>query len=559
MGADILLVTINAKWIHPSPALRLLKANLGPLEERCEIMEFTLRQPLREKTEPILAARPLILGFSVSIWNHTATLELLKELKKEFIRECSHRDTGFTEDTEGKEKFLSSSVFTSCSPCLREKKKGNLKPYIVLGGPEVSHLSEDAEIFRYADTCIRGEGEEAFRELCEKLLLNDSKAGGFTDDIPAFISGGNVNVNTVKSGYRLYTDEDINRKLIYAEASRGCPFACDFCLSAVSPGVREFPLEPFFEEMTDLIRRGAKTVKFLDRSFNTNIERVKSIMEFFLEKINERMNPKRMQPLTVHFEMVPFRFPQELKEIIARFPPGSLRLEIGIQTLNPEISARIGRPSDPERELENLCFLRQKTFAIIHADLIAGLPGEDFVSFGRGFDMLWEALSSESSISNFETSGDNLHLKNSATNQHEPTRTIESYQSTGSYGLCGLWLKKIGISSEDRRVEIQPGILKLLPGAPMKRHSAAFGMRYNPAPPYEVIETAAIPAGDLGRIKNFARFWEIIVNRGLAHPGPSPVFDRFMALSDSLSARFGRNWGINKAELAAAVRELYYS
>ena len=453
MHADILLATINAKWIHPSQALRLLKANLGSLEERCEIMEFALRQPLREKTDPLLAARPRIIGFSVSIWNHTATLELLKEMRQHW-EEDDH-------------------------------------PFIVLGGPEVSYLPEDAEIFRYVDYCIRGEGETAFRELCEFVI---NSAGNIPEPQIFHIA----NLNTIKSSYRLYTDEDLQKKLTYVEASRGCPYACEFCLSANSGQVREFPLEPFLAEMDELVRRGARTFKFLDRSFNINIERARRIMEFFLEKIKE-------QTFVVHFEMVPSRFPPELMDNIARFPPGTLRLEIGIQTLNREISARIGRPLDPERELETLRLLRQNSNAIIHADLIAGLPGEDIVSFGRGFDLMWEAL---------------------------------------SLPLAGA------------KAEIQLGILKLLPGAPIARHTDSFGMRYNPSPPYEVVETAAIPTRDLDRIKNFVRFWELIVNRGLMAPGCSPVFNRFMALSDLLLARFGRNWGIDKDKLIVALHEI---
>jgi len=457
---DILLVTINAKWIHPSLALRLLKANLGDLENRCDIVEFALRQPLSEKIEPILAASPRILGLSVSIWNHLATLELLKKLQEAW------------------------AVVQ--------------KPVVVLGGPEVSYLPRESEIFQYADYCIRGEGETAFRELCGKILKENDVI--FNNEFHT------VNVTEINSGYRLYTDEDLSKKLVYVEASRGCPFGCEFCLSAAGAvidggnSVREFPLEPFLSEMEDLICRGAKTFKFLDRSFNLNIERCKKIMEFFLCNINEQIKQNK-KPLVVHFEMVPSRFPPELVNILARFPPDTLRLEIGIQTLNPEVSASIGRQSNPEQELETLKLLVEKTHAIIHADLIAGLPGEGMDSFGKGFDALWAAL---------EMGGN--------------------------------------------RIEIQLGILKFLPGAPISRHIKAFGMRFNPLPPYELIETSDIPAYSLDRIKNFARFWEIIVNRGLLDIGPSPVFDRFLMLSDSLLARFGRNWGIDKNELLTTIR-----
>ena len=135
----ILLVAINAKWIHPSLALRLLKANLGDLEKDCEIFEFALRQPLKEKIEPIITARPRLLGISVSIWNHLATLELLKALGEKW-------EAG---------------------------QEAAQKPVVVLGGPEASWLGKDAEIFRYADYVIRGEGEDCFRALCKMVFSGD--------------------------------------------------------------------------------------------------------------------------------------------------------------------------------------------------------------------------------------------------------------------------------------------------------------------------------------------------------------------------------------------------
>jgi hypothetical protein len=481
---NIILSTINAKWIHPSLALRLLKANLGSLEDSCEIIEFNLRQPLVEIIGALASAGSRILGISVSIWNNTATVRLLEELYK---------------------------VWSSAGK----------RPVVVLGGPEVSHLPSDAEIFRYADYVIRGEGENAFRELCENILTNRLHNGQSSSVMPApqFTNAENADVSKIKSGYHLYTDEDAAKKLIYVESSRGCPFNCEFCLSAVKEhggALREFPLEPFLAEMDSLIRRGVRTFKFLDRTFNINIKRTLRIMEFFLEKIEERN--ERQDSLVVHFEMVPSLFPAELREMLTRFQQGTLRLEIGIQTLNGETASRIkrsggGQSFSPEEELETLRFLRQQTSAIIHADLIAGLPGEDLASFGKGFDNLWLALSDE---------------------EKPPAATMEL------------------------RAEIQLGILKLLPGAPIQRHNNAFRMRYNPAPPYEVLETSVMSEDDLKRIKNFARFWEIIVNRSLSSDyinnlSGKPVFKKFMALSDLLYARFGRNWGIDKNELLEAI------
>ncbi|MDR1654651.1 MAG: B12-binding domain-containing radical SAM protein, partial [Treponema sp.] len=436
----IVLASINAKWIHPSLALRLLKANLGELEERCGILEFALRQPPEEQLEAILAAQPRILGLSVSIWNHRATLELLKALEAA---------SGANPDSSA-------------------------LPLVVLGGPEASFLPENAEIFRHADYVIQGEGERAFPVLCGGILAGKKPAEKFIHAEPVDITSP-----LFDPAYRLYTDEDLKHKLCYVESSRGCPFGCRFCLSpAESRGkVREFPLEPFLANMESLLRRGVKTFKFLDRSFNVNITRAVSIIEFFLTHTDEFSE--------IHFEMTPSLFPRELVEALSRFPPGKLRLEIGIQTLNSNTAAIINRAGNTEEGPACLRMLREKTGALIHADLIAALPGEDFSSFAAGFDRLWLAL------------------------------------TAGSLPAAGF--------------EIQPGILKLLPGSSLARVETQAGMRFRAEAPYEAVSTAALPEIELDAIKNFARFWELIINRKpfpdlapLLFPPGKPVFYPFM-------------------------------
>lgn len=466
---DILLCAINAKWVHPSLALRLLKANLGPLEDRAEILEFALRQPAEDKVEAILAARPRVLALSVSIWNHVQTLELLRELSAHWGAAGS----------------------------------GVPRPAVVLGGPEASYLPDGAPLLAACDWLVRGEGEHAFRGLCEALL--EGRALGPSAAAPRVYRAAAgcmvaealpVDPASIDPGYRLYTEEDLERKLTYVEASRGCPFGCEFCLSSLDRRVRWFPEDAFLANMEALAARGARAFKFLDRSFNLDEARAGRIMDFFLE---------RARPgLYVHFEMVPTRFPPALRERLERFAAGSLRLEVGIQTFDPETARAIGRASDPEKEIEALRFLRERTAAVVHADLIAGLPGESFRSFAAGFDLLWTA----------------------------------------------------------RPGEIQLGVLKRLPGAPLARHDAAFAMEYAAEPPYEVLSTSAMTRADLDRLKNFARFWELVVNRGhfddlvprLVPEGPG-AFDRFLAISDRLLERFGRNWGIDRALLRAALEE----
>jgi hypothetical protein len=301
--------------------------------------------------------------------------------------------------------------------------------------------------------------------------------------------------------------------------------------------------------METLITRGARTFKFLDRTFNFDISRALAIMEYFLKHIEASPPPTlvtRMsgqRPLCVHFEMVPGRFPPELLAVLRRFPPGSLRLEAGIQTLNPHTAALINRPGDSDTALKTLQSLSSETNAIIHADLIAALPGEDYNSFATGFDKLWLALSG------------GVSAKDSA--RASAASAKETLARTSGVTACAA---AAGRAAPAPRVEIQLGILKLLPGAAIARHTTSHGMEYAAEPPYEALSTAALPHADLDRIKNFARFWEILMNRNsfpditaaLFPPGV-PVFQNFMELSDNLLARFGRNWGIDKQELRAAL------
>jgi radical SAM superfamily enzyme YgiQ (UPF0313 family) len=492
-------------------------------------MEFTPRQGPEEQCAALLSAAPRILGLSVSVWNHRQSLEILAALDKAW-------------------------------PARRDRPTGRPpRPVVVLGGPEASFLPPDAEIFNFADFVIRGEGEGVFAELC-RLILEEPEDRGVESGAPKraapeppqcvnavnsvnFIDAEPPDLSGVNTAYRLYTAEDLGNKLIYVEASRGCPFGCDFCQGSADSGLREFPLEPFLKDMELLLERcagtpcringGLRTFKFLDRSFNAKLPRAVRIMDFF-------SSAARRRAFQVHFEMVPSLFPPELKRAAARFPPGSLRLEIGLQTLNPKTAALIRRPGAGlriEEELENLRFLRFQTGAIIHVDLIAGLPGEDLASFAGGFDRLWIALTGgESGEAEFPP----------------PDRP------------------------EEGAFEIQMGILKCLPGTPLRRHDGDYGMVYAPQPPYEVIETAALTKAELDRIKNFARFWELIAGkpwkaasgrapRGggktetaenpaapLLRPG-KPVFRPFMELADGLWGRFGRNWGIDRNVLRAEV------
>jgi radical SAM superfamily enzyme YgiQ (UPF0313 family) len=327
----IVLATLNARYIHAAFGLRYLLANLGELREQATIAEFDINQRPLEIVERLLGLSPTLVGFGVYIWNVAQTTEVVALLKR-------------------------------LRPDIR----------VVLGGPEVSYETEAQEIVRLADHTITGEADLKFAEVCRSLAQGE--------EIPSIIAAELPATANLAQPYEYYTDGDIAHRVLYVEASRGCPFTCEFCLSSLDIPVRSFPLETFLAGLDRLLQRGARQFKFVDRTFNLHLPTARAILQFFLDRWSEG--------LFVHFEMVPDRLPAELREIIARFPRGALQFEIGIQTFDDLTSKNISRRQNLARLEDNIRYLRAHTGVHLHADLIVGLPGEDLASFGRGFDRL---------------------------------------------------------------------------------------------------------------------------------------------------------------------------
>ncbi len=338
--STILLTTLNARYAHSALGLRYLYANLHEYQADTQIVEFTINEQIQTIAEDILKHTPKIIGISVYIWNASQTAELIEILKK------------VSPDT-----------------------------VIVLGGPEAGYLPHRVDFSR-ADYIVSGEGEVVFYELC-KNILNDSRPNDY------FIKAPLPDLKAVILPYRAYSDEDVAHRTIYVEASRGCPFECEFCLSSMDEKVRNFPLDELLEEFEILWARGARSFKFIDRTFNLNMTFANRILDFFLSK---------EPPYFAHFEVIPDHFPDVLKTKISLFPEGSLQLEIGIQTLDPVIAKGINRPLRLEKIFENLQFLENETKAHMHLDLIVGLPGETIEGFGRNLDKLVSLTHSEIQI-----------------------------------------------------------------------------------------------------------------------------------------------------------------
>lgn len=461
----IILCTLNAKYIHASLGLRYLRANMsrhgrpGLSDQTC-MLEFTIaRKPeemameLLEKLGDADQGATQIIGFGVYIWNVLQTTEVIRALKQ---------------------------------------RRPQLK--IVLGGPEVSHETEGQEIVRLADHVITGWGDVSFPKLCVALLDGPKP-------LMKIIPGEQPPLSDIELPYRHFTDADLAHRLLYVEASRGCPFKCEFCLSSLDKTAWAFELQTFLTELHVLYERGARNFKFVDRTFNLKIESSAQILQFFLD----RMTEDGAEGLLVHFEVIPDHLPDRLKSLISQFPPGVLQFEVGIQSFNEKVQKLISRKQDNPQTEANLRWLLTASNAHLHTDLIFGLPGETLDSFAQGFDRL------------------------------------------------------LGIGPQ----EIQLGILKRLKGTPISRHTETHGMAYDPLPPYTVRQTKDLSAETISRFARMAKYWDLVANSGRfkqslplilepVAPAHSPFY-AFLNFSDEVWRITQKTYGLTPEQLVDLV------
>ncbi|MGQ0709183.1 MAG: B12-binding domain-containing radical SAM protein [Rhodoferax sp.] len=459
MTAPIVLATLNARYIHASLGLRYLRANLArhggeDLYQACALREFTLQSPLPEVADALLQALGdapgAILGLGVYIWNVGQTHALLQLLRQ---------------------------------------RRPQLT--VVLGGPEVSHELDTQPIVALADYVITGWGDLSFAHLCRALADGRRPPG-------KVIAGEQPPLEQIALPYGEFSDQDLAQRVVYVEASRGCPFRCEFCLSSLDKSAWSFESDRVLQALDALWQRGARNFKFVDRTFNLKLAHCQRILHYFLQRI-ACVEEGGTLPL-VHFEVIPDHLPAGLQELLAQFPPGSLQLEVGVQSFNPVVQQRIARRQDNARTEAHLRWLVQHTQAHIHADLIFGLPGEDWDSFAQGFDRLWA----------------------------------------------------LGVQ------EIQLGLLKRLRGTPIARHSAEWAMDYDPQPPYSLRSNRLLSSATVQRFGRIAHHWDQVANSGRLRRtvplllGAQP-FAQWCAFSDWMHARDPRPSGITPEQWVDAL------
>ncbi len=394
-----LFVAVNAKYVHTNIAVRYLTRSCETKGIDCGFCEFTINEPRDGIIEKLYMSDCDVYGFSCYIWNVGRVLELCQNLKQ-------------------------------------------LKPKctIILGGPEVSFDAEKLLLENeFIDFVVCGEGElvipELLRNIPDERKIIHGRKSETMEELPF-----------------PYTDEDLEEivkgeKLVYYETSRGCPFSCAYCLSSVDQGVRFLNLDRVKAELKKFVDAGVMTVKFVDRTFNADRCRALEIWKYCLELGGETC---------FHFEIGADLIDKDAIEVLKAAPRGKFQFEIGVQSTNGQTISEISRTMNLDVLERNVKELREKTHVMLHLDLIAGLPYEDFDTFKKSFNQVYNM---------------NPHV-------------------------------------------LQLGFLKLLKGSALRKNSEEYGILYNCFAPYEVFSTRWLSYEDVIKLKGVEDVLERYFNSG---------------------------------------------
>ena len=346
---NVVLSTLNSKFIHSSLALRYLKAYGEAHGQAYDIVEYTINMPVLHILSDITEHDIDVLGFACYIWNIEMTLHVVDMVK-------------------------------SVRPDIK----------IVLGGPEVSFTADELlERCPNIDYIVQGEGEEAFHALVTALQLGNDGLNPVIPGVRGRRDGSILgsaeavevhDLSTIPFPYTEEDMEDLEHKIIYYESSRGCPFSCQYCLSGNKNTVRFFPQERTLQELQWFIDHGVKQVKFVDRTFNCAPKHHRPLMEFMRDTETD---------MNYHLEMEPELMTDWETNILCETPPGRIQIEVGVQSTHKKTLDAINRYNDWPYIQKSIRPIIQAGRTHVHMDLIVGLPHEDFNRFGQSFNDLF--------------------------------------------------------------------------------------------------------------------------------------------------------------------------
>lgn len=425
-----LLAAVNAKYIHSNPAVYSLRAYAGKDHRKhIAIAEYTINHKTEDILSDIYNRSPDVIAFSCYIWNIDIVLRIVPELHK-------------------------------IMPGIK----------IWLGGPEVSFDAERLLTdYPMLTGVMLGEGEETFAGLLAYYLNRFERDSARQDKAAAMRVDGQSGLNKVegiiyrsedgiiKTGERKLTDidalpflyedlDEFENRIIYYESGRGCPYSCSYCLSSIDKRVRLRNIRTVKKELQFFLDSRVEQVKFIDRTFNCNHEHTMEIWRYIHENDNGVTN--------FHFEIAADILREDELDLLSQMRPGLVQLEIGVQSANPVTLKEINRYTDMEKLKQAVSLIHQAKNIHMHLDLIAGLPYEDYESFGTSFDAV--------------------------------------------YGM--------------RPHQLQLGFLKVLKGSPMYEKADSYGINYTSIPPYEVLYSKWLSYDNICRLKQIEEMVELYYN-----------------------------------------------
>ena len=413
----VLLVALNAKFVHTNLALRYLREGVRTVFPNVILREFSINDHLDRVAAEIYEAKADVIGFSCYIWNLKEVVALIRQLHP-------------------------------VCPNVR----------FVLGGPEVSFEAEEFLLEHpEVDALVIGEGERTFLEL-----LQTWQDGRDLSHVPgiAWIKGDKIilnpapvkplNLNDLPFAYA--EEEDFTGRLVYVETTRGCPFNCQYCLSSTFQGVRFLEPEKFRRLFRYLLSKGARTIKFVDRTFNANKRHAIKILDIVREE--SEIHPDALQ-IRVHCEMAGDLFDVEWMDYFRDYPRGLLQLEIGVQSTHQPTLKIVSRLQYFE-EWKNYVTEMQSFGIPLHLDLIAGLPEENWSDFRNSFNDV------------YRVNPDMLQL----------------------------------------------GFLKVLKGSGLRCQSNRYGLLFTPDPPYTILETKVMSHSEIIQLQRMEDVLDKYYNSG---------------------------------------------
>ena len=338
----ILLVGVNAKYIHSNPAIYSLRSYAKEYWNNIEIAEYTINNYLEDIIGDIYKKKPDVLTFSCYIWNWNIIQDIFEELHQ-LLPEVP----------------------------------------IWLGGPEVSFDAKDILYkYPYIKGIMVGEGEETFRNLATYYI----KGEGSLEDLKGIVTKkydlkvqDMLSLNVVPF---FYDDLSVfKNRIIYYESMRGCPFRCSYCLSSIDKTLRIRDLQLVKKELQFFLDQKVSQVKFIDRTFNCKHEHAIAIWKYIYENDNGITN--------FHFEIAATILNEEEIKLLNKMRPGLVQLEIGVQTTNPLTIKAINRVMDVEKLECIVKRIKEGNNIHQHLDLIAGLPYENLESFQNSFNTVY--------------------------------------------------------------------------------------------------------------------------------------------------------------------------